>query len=54
VPSMDKVGQLRQSGPPEAGKTYWMVFSNKGNLVRPGHRVGVVIGAFRATSLAVE
>ena len=54
VPTMDKVGQLRQSGPPEAGKTYWMVFSNKGNLVRPGHRVGLVIGAFRATSLAVE
>jgi hypothetical protein len=54
VPTMDKIGQLRQSGPPEAGKTYWMVFSNKGNLVRPGHRVGVLIGPFRATGLAVQ
>jgi hypothetical protein len=54
VPTMDKVGELRQSGPPENGKTYWMVFSNKGNVVRRGHRVGVVIGSFRANGLAVE
>lgn len=54
VPTMDKVGQLRQSGPAENGKTYWMVFSNKGNLVKPGHRVGVVIGQFRVNGLAVE
>jgi hypothetical protein len=51
---MDKIGQLRQSGLPESGKTYWMVFSNKGNLVKRGHRVGVVIGEFRANGLAVE
>jgi hypothetical protein len=31
-----------------------MVFSNKGNFVRPGHRVGVQIGPFRATGLAVQ
>jgi hypothetical protein len=54
VPTMDKVGQLRQTGPAENGKTYWMVFSNKGNVVKPGHRVGVVIGQFRANGLAVE
>jgi hypothetical protein len=54
VPTMDKIGQLRQSGLPESGKTYWMVFSNKGNLVKRGHRVGVVIGEFRANGLAVE
>ncbi len=54
VPTMDKVGQLRQAGPPENGKTYWMVFSNKGNVVTRGHRVGVVIGQFRANGLAVE
>ena len=54
VPTMDKVGQLRQAGPQEPGKTYWMVFSNKGNVVRPGHRVGVVIGQFRVTGLAVQ
>jgi len=54
VPTMDKVGQSRQSGPPENGKTYWMVFSNKGNVVKVGHRVGISIGAFKASGLAVE
>ena len=54
VPVMDKVGELRQAVPPEAGKEYWMVFSNKGNLVRQGDRVNVVIGAFHAENLMVE
>src|SRR6202035_1071920 len=30
VPSLENVGQLRQSAPPEAGKVYWMAFSNSG------------------------
>lgn len=54
IPVMDKIGQLRQSGAAEAGKEYWMVFSNKGNLVRPGDRVDVVIGSFHADGLTVE
>ena len=54
VPTMDKVGQLRQSGIAQEGKTYWMVFSNKGNVVKVGHRVGVVIGQFHVNGLAVE
>ena len=54
VPSLEKVGQLRQSTTPEAGKKYWMVFSNKGRHVQPGHRVDVVIGNFRAEGLVVE
>ena len=54
VPVMDKVGTLRQASTPEAGREYWMVFSNKGNLVRPGDRVNVMIGAFRADGLMVE
>lgn len=54
VPVMDKVGQLRQSGGGEAGREYWMVFSNKGNLVKPGDRVNVVIGSFHADGLMVE
>jgi len=54
VPTMEKVGQLRQSSTPEAGKAYWMVFSNKGRLVRPGDRVNVVIGNFRANGLMVQ
>jgi len=54
VPSMDQVGQLRQSGEPEAGKSYWIAFSNKGRLVKRGDRVSVVIGAFRAEGLVID
>jgi hypothetical protein len=54
VPVMDKVGPLRQSTAPEAGKEYWMVFSNKGDVVKTGERVSVVIGSFRVDGLLVE
>jgi len=54
VPTMEKVGQLRQSSAPEAGKTYWMVFSNKGALVKPGDRVSIAIGKFQADGLLVH
>ena len=54
VPSMEKVGQLRQSSTPEAGKIYWMAFSNKGGLVKRGDQVTVVIGQLRAIGLTVE
>ncbi len=54
VPSMEKVGPLRQSTAAETGKAYWMVFSNKGNIVKAGHRVSVVIGKFRVDGLIVE
>ena len=54
VPAMEKVGKLRQMSTPEAGKSYWMAFSNKGRKVKPGHRVSVVIGAFRADNLDVQ
>lgn len=54
VPSLEKVGQLRQSATPEAGKVYWMAFSNKGRLVKRGHLVNVVIGTFRANGLVVN
>jgi hypothetical protein len=54
VPVMDKVGMLRQAVTPIVGQEYWMVFSNKGNLVRQGDRVNVVIGSFHADGLVVE
>lgn len=54
VPTMEKIGQLRQLGKLEPNKDYWMVFSNKGNLVRPGDRVNVIIGPFHADGLLVE
>lgn len=54
VPTLDKVGQLRQSSTPEMGKSYWMAFSNKGRTVKRGDRVNIVIGQFRAEGLVVD
>ena len=54
VPTMEKIGQLRQTGTPEAGKAYWMAFSNKGRPVKKGDRVSIVIGEFRADGLVVD
>ena len=54
VPSLEKVGELRQSSTPEAGKLYWMAFSNRGAPVKRGDRVSVTIGKFRADGLIIE
>ena len=54
VPQMEKVGKLRQSSTPIAGRQYWMAFSNTGRRVRPGHRVDVRVGNFHAEGLVVE
>ena len=54
VPTMEKIGQLRQTQTPEAGRSYWVAFSNKGLFVKRGDRVNVVIGPFRADGLAVD
>ena len=54
VPQMEKVGKLRQSSTPIAGKSYWMAFSNVGRRVRPGDRVSIEIGLFHAVNLMVE
>lgn len=54
IPSLEKVGQLRQSSTPEAGKSYWMAFSNPRRTIKRGDRVNVVIGQFHADGLLVE
>jgi hypothetical protein len=54
VPELEQVGQLRQSSTPEAGKSYWMAFSNRGRVVKRGDLVDVVIGQFHANGLVVE
>lgn len=54
VPSLENVGTLRQSSTPEAGRSYWMAFSNPGRRVKPGDHVSVVIGQFHADGLVVE
>lgn len=54
VPTLENIGMMRQASSPEAGKSYWMAFSNKGRIVKKGDRVNVVIGQFRANGLAVD
>lgn len=54
VPAMANIGQLRQVQPPEAGRSYWMAFSNRGRPVKHGHHVNIVIGSFRANGIVVE
>jgi hypothetical protein len=54
IPNMPKVGMLRQTATPVNGVEYWMLFSNKGNFVKSGNRVDVVIGNFRAQGLVVQ
>ena len=54
VPAMENIGQLRQTAPPETGKSYWMAFSNKGRFVKRGNRVSVEIGSFRVDGLVVQ
>ena len=54
VPSLEKVGELRQSSTPEEGRIYWMAFSNRGGPVKRGDRVSISIGKFRADGLIVD
>lgn len=54
VPEMENVGMLRQTPPPKETRSYWVVFSNKGRLVKRGDRVDVVIGPFHANNLVVD
>jgi len=54
VPTMDKIGKLRQTAAPEAGKLYWIAFSNKGGHVKRGDRVSVAIGSFHIDGLEVQ
>jgi len=57
VPITPKVGSLRQtsrSGPPQTNRVYFMLFGNPGDRVRPGDKVTVVVGDFRAENLIVQ
>jgi hypothetical protein len=54
IPSLEKVGQLRQGATEEAGRSYWMAFSNPRRTVKRGDHVNIVIGQFHADGLVVE
>jgi hypothetical protein len=54
VPAMENIGELRQSGTPEADRTYFIIFGNPGQLVKPGSRVTVVVGQMHVDGMIVE
>jgi hypothetical protein len=54
VPTLENVGTLRQTEAVVNGKEYWVLFSNKGDYVKVGSRVDVVIGDFYASGLIVR
>ena len=54
VPAMENVGELRQVAPLETDRTYYMIFGNPGKLVKPGSRVTLVAGPFRAEGMVVK
>lgn len=55
VPSSPKIGPLRQTAiKPIANRNYFILFANPGKYVKPGNKVTVVIGDFRAENLVVE
>jgi hypothetical protein len=54
IPETENAGKLRQVADPENGREYWMVFLNNNRFVKPGSRVNIAIGTFRAEGLVVE
>jgi hypothetical protein len=50
-----KAGPMRQTTlNPEAGRVYFMLFSNPGGMVREGGSVSLVIGDFRKDGIVVD
>ena len=55
VPNLPKVGALKQRGKiAYPDKTYFILFSNPGGLIKSGDKVSVVIGDFKAENIVVE
>jgi hypothetical protein len=55
VPCPPKFGQLRQTTlRPEAGRIYFMMFTNPGKFLKRGKLVDVVIGDYVATNLTIQ
>jgi hypothetical protein len=54
IPEMEKVGQLRQTAPPQSGRIYWMVFANPNKSLKAGNHVDVVIGKVRVDGMVIE
>lgn len=54
VPALENIGELRPGAAPDAGRNYFMIFGNPGQLVKKGSRVSFRVGNLRANGLVVE
>jgi hypothetical protein len=54
VPDVPKVGSMRSTRKPLKDKNYAILFANPQKYIKPGSKVTVVIGDFRAENLVVE
>lgn len=54
VPDVPKLGSMRSTRKPLKDRSYFMLFANPQKHVKPGHRVTVTIGDYRAERLVVE
>jgi predicted secreted protein len=54
VPTVPKVGSMRSTRKPIKDRGYTILFANPNKHIKPGHKVTVVIGDYRAEHLIVE
>jgi predicted secreted protein len=54
VPTVPKVGSMRSTRKPLQGRNYAILFANPNKHIKPGHKVTVVIGDYKAEHLIVE
>jgi hypothetical protein len=57
VPVGEKVGAFRTTNRGKnitAGRDYYMMFANPDSYVKPGQKVSVVIGEFRAEHMTLQ
>jgi hypothetical protein len=54
VANTESNGKPLQRASPEAGQEYWLVFGNRGGIVKPGNMVDLVIGTVHISGLIVE
>jgi hypothetical protein len=54
VPTVPKVGSMRSTRKPLQDRNYFILFANPDKHIKPGHKVTVVIGDYRAEHLVVE
>jgi hypothetical protein len=54
VPNPPTIGSLRTTRPPQEDRVYFIIFGNPGKYIKPGSRVTVVVGDFKAENLTVQ